>query len=283
MSTTVTTLNEVKKQSDQTGSLPSVPAGFGDSRGFELMQRGAKLLASSTLVPKEYQGNIPNCVIALNMANRIGADPLMVMQNLYVVHGRPSWSSQFLVATFNMCGRFSALRYEFFGEKGKPSWGCRAWSIERDTGQKLVGADIDIALAKAEGWESKNGSKWKTMPQQMLMYRAASFFIRAYAPELSMGLYTREEIEDHVDLEKSQNGVYSATTDGLKEKLEAAGKMGTGPEVGPGRAKWEAAAMMEPELAAEVLGALTPESDDQWGALAETLTTKIDDQNAEAI
>ena len=269
MSTTVTTLNDLKKQSDaQTDNLPSVPAGFGDSRGFELMQRGAKLLASSTLVPKEYQGNIPNCVIALNMANRIGADPLMVMQNLYVVYGRPSWSSQFLVATFNMCGRFSALRYEFFGEKGKPSWGCRAWSIERDTGQKLVGADIDIALAKAEGWESKNGSKWKTMPQQMLMYRAASFFIRAYAPELSMGLYTRDEIEDHVDLEKSQNGVYSATTDGLKEKLEAAGKMGTGPEVGPGRAKWEAAAMMEPALAAEVLGALVPGSDDEWLALA---------------
>jgi hypothetical protein len=170
--------------------------GFGNLQSFELMQRAAKLLASSTLVPKEYQGNISNCVIALNMAMRIGADPLMVMQNLYLVHGRPGWSSQFLIATFNQCDRFSAMRFEFFGEAGKDSWGCRAWSVERETGAKLVGADITIKVAKDEGWYAKNGSKWKTMPQQMLMYRAASWFVRAYAPELSMGLQTQEELRD---------------------------------------------------------------------------------------
>lgn len=170
--------------------------GFGSSASFELMQRGAKLLAASTLVPKEYQGNLPNCVIALNMATRIGADPLMVMQNLYVVHGRPGWSSQFLIATFNQNGRFSALRYEFFGDPKDDSWGCRAWSVEKETGQKLTGADITIGLSKKEQWYSKQGSKWQTMPQQMLMYRAASWFIRAYAPEIAMGLRTVEEAYD---------------------------------------------------------------------------------------
>lgn len=175
---------------------PSITMGFNNAQSFELMQRAAKLLASSTLVPKEYQGNLPNCVIALNMAQRVGADPLQVMQNLYVVHGRPGWSSQFLIATFNQCGRFSAMRFEFFGETGKDSWGCRAWAIEKETGEKITGADITIKTAKDEGWYSKNGSKWKTMPQQMLMYRAASWFVRAYAPELSMGLQTQEELRD---------------------------------------------------------------------------------------
>ena len=37
-------------------------------------------------------------LIAQNMARRMGADLLMVMQNLYVVHGRPGWSAQFLIA-----------------------------------------------------------------------------------------------------------------------------------------------------------------------------------------
>lgn len=175
---------------------PSTTMGFGNTDSFELMQRAARLLASSTLVPKEYQGNLPNCVIALNMAQRVGADPLQVMQNLYVVHGRPGWSSQFLIATFNQCGRFSAMRFEFFGETGKDNWGCRAWAIEKETGEKITGADITIKTAKDEGWYSKNGSKWKTMPQQMLMYRAASWFVRAYAPELSMGLQTQEELRD---------------------------------------------------------------------------------------
>lgn len=170
--------------------------GFMNTGDFEHSQRVAKMFSASKLVPKEYQGDLPSCVIALNMAARIGADPLMVMQNLVVVHGKPTWSSQFLIATFNTCGRFSSLRYEFFGDKDKDTWGCRAVATELATGEKLVGTDVTIAIAKAEGWYGRNGSKWKTMPQQMLMYRAASWFVRANAPEISMGLHTQDEIID---------------------------------------------------------------------------------------
>lgn len=170
--------------------------GFMNTGDFEHSQRVAKMFSASKIVPKEYQGDLPSCVIALNMAARIGADPLMVMQNLVVVHGKPTWSSQFLIATFNTCGRFSSLRYEFFGDKDKDTWGCRAVATELATGEKLVGTDVTIAIAKAEGWYGRNGSKWKTMPQQMLMYRAASWFVRANAPEISMGLHTQDEIID---------------------------------------------------------------------------------------
>jgi hypothetical protein len=184
--------------------LPAVNAGFFDLQSFELMQRVAKGFAASTLVPKDYQGNsaaaIGNCMIALNLARRIGGDPLMVMQNLVVVHGRPSWSSQFLIASVNTCGRFTALRYEFFGTQGLDDWGCRAWATEKSTGEILRGADITIALAKREGWIGRNGSKWQSMPQQMLMYRAGAWWTKAYAPELSMGLMTADEVEDVIDL-----------------------------------------------------------------------------------
>lgn len=176
-------------------------AGFNSAAGFALLQRGATLLANSTLVPKEYQGNLANCVVALNMAQRIGADPLMVMQNLYIVHGRPGWSAQFLIATFNQNRRFSALRYEWSGEPNTPTHGCRAWSVEKATGERLIGSTITLDMAKREGWVDKNGSKWRTMPEQMLMYRAAAWFIRAYAPEIAMGLYTVDEIQDATVIE----------------------------------------------------------------------------------
>ncbi len=179
--------------------------GFGTVGSFELMQRQAKLLASSTLVPKEYQGNLSNCVIALNMANRMNADPLMVMQNLYIVHGRPGWSSQFLISTFNASGRFSALRYEWVGKEGTDSWGCRAWATEKATGERLEGSTVTIAIAKKEGWYSRNGSKWQTMPAQMLMYRSAAWFIRTHAPELAMGMHTTDEI---IDMTESEDGTY---------------------------------------------------------------------------
>lgn len=151
------------------------------------------------------------------MAQRIGADPLQVMQNLVIVHGRPTWSSQFLIATVNTSGRFSALRFEFFGEQGTDTWGCRAWAVERATNEKLVGADITIAIAKAEGWYGKNGSKWKTMPQQMLMYRAGSWWTRAFAPELSMGLQTADEVGDVYDAQQDTGGSFAVNVNDLRD------------------------------------------------------------------
>jgi hypothetical protein len=122
----------------------------------------------------------------------------MVMQHLYVVHGTPAWSSQFLIASVNASGRFSALRYEKKGTPGKEDYAVRAWAVERDTNQRLDGAWITWEMVKKEGWAAKAGSKWLSMPEQMAMYRAASFWQRVYAPEVSMGIRTLEEVEDTV-------------------------------------------------------------------------------------
>ena len=176
--------------------LEVVKLGMDTLQGFEGLQRAGKLLSVSPLVPKEYFGNAASCAIALNLANRIGCDPLMCMQNLFIVHGRPGWGAKFLIATFNNCGRFSSIRYAFTGTEGQDDWGCRAWAIEKSTGERLQGAKVDIKLAKAEGWYNKSGSKWQTMPEQMLMYRSASWFVNAVAPEVSMGLQTADELED---------------------------------------------------------------------------------------
>ena len=179
-----------------------VTAGFQSAEGFALLQRMATMFSSSTLVPTQFQGkqNFSNCVIALNMAQRLGADPLMVMQNLYVVHGTPSWSSKFMIAMFNQCGRYESIHYEETGEKGKDTQGVIAWAKEKSTGEILKGPEVTIKIAKEEGWYAKNGSKWKTMPDQMLRYRAAAWFIRTTAPELSMGLQTVDEVTDTIDV-----------------------------------------------------------------------------------
>ena len=162
--------------------------------GFEHAQRVAKMLSTSSLIPKDFQGNIQNTMIALEMANRIGASPLMVMQNLYIVHGKPSWSSTFIIAALNACGRFSPVRFEVTGEG--ESLACYAWCYENQTKEKLVGPTVTMKMAKAEGWVDKNGSKWKTMPELMIRYRAAAFFGRLYAPDIMMGMHTMEETID---------------------------------------------------------------------------------------
>lgn len=189
---------------------------FGSKAGFEHIQRVAQLFASSQLVPQAFQGNLPNCVIALDMAARMGASPFAVIQNLNIIHGRPSFSSQYLIAAVNSCGRFLPIRFHVEGEGDGKS--CIAWTIEKAVAReftallgKLVtlpsaraqaevpfieGPPVSIEMARAEGWLGKNGSKWKTMPDLMLRYRAAAFFARLYAPELTMGIRPTEEVID---------------------------------------------------------------------------------------
>ena len=200
---------EVTTRELDEAQLPSVRASFTDVQGFALAQRVAKALAASTLVPAQYQNNMPNCLIALEMAERLHASILMIMQNLYVVQGRPGWSSKFLIASFNQCGRFSSIRYEWVGEPGNDGWGCRAWATELKGGARIVGPLITIALAKKEGWYGKNGSKWQTIPELMLMYRSAGWLVNTHAPEISMGLGTSEEAED-IELRPDAGGTYEA-------------------------------------------------------------------------
>lgn len=191
---------------------------FGSQANFEQAMRMAKSLCASSIVPATYQGDkgLPNCIIALEMANRIGMSPLMVMQNLYVVHGNVGWSSKFLIAAINSCGKFSPIRYEFKGTEGKDDWGCRAWAIDK-TGEKLSGSWVTIEMAKKEGWYGKSGSKWQTMPELMLQYRAGAFFQRTYAPEISMGMSTAEEL---YDVDKPIDVPYEDVTDKVKSEIE---------------------------------------------------------------
>lgn len=167
---------------------------YGAPTSFEHAQRVARMLSASNLVPKDFQGNIQNTMIALEIANRIGASPLMVMQNLYIIHGKPSWSSSFIIAAINSSNKFSPLRFDLTGEGD--DYGCVAWCVEKGSEQRLESPRVTLGMARKEGWLTKSGSKWQTMPDLMLRYRAASFFGRLYAPEILMGMYSVEEIQD---------------------------------------------------------------------------------------
>lgn len=169
---------------------------FSTISNFEDAQRIAKMLATSDLVPKNYQGNIPNTMIALEMANRINVSPFQVMQNLDIIQGKPSWRSTFIIAALNSCGRFKPLRFEFVGDdKNSDDYGCRAYTEDFD-GNKITGPLVTWLMVKSEGWLTKAGSKWKTMPELMFQYRAASFFGRLYAPDILNGMQSVEEVKD---------------------------------------------------------------------------------------
>ena len=187
-------MSEIQTVTSSEESASQSLSVFANSDSFELAQRAAKLLAASDLVPQSFRGSVPNCLLALNIAHRLGADPFSVLQNLFVVHGKPSWSASFLVAMVNSSGRFTPLQFRMSGSGDDLT--CVAHAKDKETGEPVEGPPVSIRMAKQEGWHGKNGSKWQTMPDLMLRYRAGAFFSRIYAPDLTLGMRTAEEEAD---------------------------------------------------------------------------------------
>lgn len=255
--------NKVQQFTD--GNSMPVTFNFFDPEQFATMQRYCRMYASSDLVPDSYQITsketeakaIGNCMIAMDIALRIGASPLMVMQNMVPIYGRPSWSSKFLIATINACGRFKPLKYKMtnLGKVGiveytsyestwetNPQTGkrykkntahqekfdgsnidniqCIAYTTEKNGEEVMESTPVDLVMAIKEGWFTKSGSKWQTMPVKMLKYRAASFWANEYAPELSMGIYTVEENEDIATVDGEAEVLHTRIKDTSRAKVE---------------------------------------------------------------
>ena len=151
----------------------------------------AKTFCQSSIIPQNYQGKVEDTAIAIDMANRMGVSPIMVMQNLYVVKGKPSWSGQACM-TF-LRNKYKKVKVVYVGEPLTDNRGCYIKATDED-GDVIEGTTVTIAMAKAEGWTSN--SKWRNMPEQMLAYRAATFFARVHCPEILMGVQVEGEVED---------------------------------------------------------------------------------------
>lgn len=191
-------MEEMMIVSEKNSSLSA----FSNTENFQRIFDIGKMFASSQLVPQNYQGKPMDCTIAVDMANRMGVSPMMVMQNLYVVKGNPQWSGKACMSMIRGAKEFKNVRPVYTGEKNTDSWGCYIRAEDKVTGEIVKGTEVTIAMAKAEGWYSKKDkygnetSKWQTMPEQMLAYRAAAFFARVYIPNALMGVSVEGEIED---------------------------------------------------------------------------------------
>lgn len=151
----------------------------------------ASELCKADIIPQAYKGKVADTAIAIDMANRMGVSPMMVMQSMFVVKGKPSWSGQACLSFIR--AKFTDVKVIYVGTKGTDDRGCYVKATDKD-GDVLEGTTVTMAMAKAEGWTSN--SKWRNMPEQMLAYRAASFFARVHCPETLMGVQVEGEVED---------------------------------------------------------------------------------------
>jgi len=153
----------------------------------------AQIYAASGMINKDFR-TPEACYVALRMSEQMGVDLFMLMQSLYRVHEKVGIEAKFAIAMINDSGIFGPLTYNISGDAD--DYGCFVSAKRRSDGIVVSGSRVTIGIAKAEGWYSKAGSKWKTMPEQMLRYRSATFFARTECPQVLLGMHTRDEIED---------------------------------------------------------------------------------------
>lgn len=172
-----------------------------DPNIFANAQRVARAFAESDLVPEHLRGKMPDCLVALHLANQMGEDPLMVMQSIYQVGGKPGWNTAFMINRANKSGRFiDPIDWEIEGE-GKNAKVTAVAQLRRSDGSPgrvVRSPTVDMKMAQADGWA--RNKKYETMPELMFRYRSATLLIRLYAPEVLYGFHTVDELETIKDV-----------------------------------------------------------------------------------
>ena len=250
---------------------------FTTREAFQLATDMAVQLSRSSIIPDAYrdmylkgtewkqnEDAAGNCFIVLELANRLRVSPLVVMQQVDVIYGRPSLRGTFMVALINNAKEFTdltfvcthaaeigalerqmqdiadqletavgdsvqglieksaALRKQIAAIRKADDYGYYCVATRFSDNRVCRGATIDWALVKAEGWDAKKDSKWKSIPEQMFIYRAASFWGRQYGSHITLGLHETDELRDALEGEFERIPATSARTRALESALGSA-------------------------------------------------------------
>lgn len=170
---------------------PGALAFLHDGAAFEHLWRVAKAFSMSGMVPPHFQGKPESCMVALMYAEQLGEHPMVMFQETGVINGRPSTSARFAIARANKSGLLQGVIT--WTEKGQgDALEVTASATLRETGE-VIQATVTMKEAAADGWT--RNSKYRSIPEQMLRWRAATRLINLYLPEVLFGLGVREEIE----------------------------------------------------------------------------------------
>lgn len=206
--------NEIVKQETAVQDQ-GITLDYMNGNALNAAYKNAMVLAKSDLVPEMYKNRPDNVLLAMDMASRTGFSLMQVMQNLYLVRGKPAWSGSFCMSAIKASGLYEWVKYVKVGEPGTDSEGYLVQAKDRKTGEVVNGPVVDWSVVKAYGWHTKPGSQWKMAPDLMFRYRAAAFFARTECPEVLQGVQTQEELRDtYGDEPKKQKT--RITLDGVK-------------------------------------------------------------------
>ncbi len=196
---------------------PGALAFMHDGAAFEHLWRVAKAFSMSGMVPAHFQGKPESCMVALMYADQLGEHPMVMFQEVTVINGRPGTSARFAIARANKSGLLAGPIT--WASKGQgDALEVTARTTLAATGEEIT-ATVSMKEAAADGWT--RNSKYKSIPEQMLRWRAATRLINLYLPEVLFGLGVKDEIET-VSVRNITPAAPTSVVAQLNEQIQAA-------------------------------------------------------------
>lgn len=204
----------VPSRRDAIAIVDAVP--IYDTARFEHMQRVATIMAQASLIPdglrvsNNPQATFGNCFLAVNQAANWDMDPFSVAQCLSVVHGKLCYEGKLIAAVIEKRLKLR-LKYEWFGEEGKESFGIKIWNPENP--EEMVTGTVgkwQTFEKEKDGGQRKVKGNWKNEPRKQLKYRGDREWARMWAPGLMLGVYSDDEI-DSIEVDMRANRAMDAT------------------------------------------------------------------------
>lgn len=181
--------------------------------------------AQSSFCPAAYRNKPAEVYLAMAYGSQIGLNPLLAVQNIAVVNGKPSVYGDALTAI--AMGHHETKVYEDGHKDGETAF-CH---IVRETskGTRDIYREFSKQDAIVAGLWGQN--TWKKYPQRMLLWRARGWAIRDAFADVLMGLWSTEEALDAPDLvervvtpenqtEAAECGSQSTKADKIKNKVK---------------------------------------------------------------
>jgi len=206
---------------DQNAVINSNVALF-DSQYLNAISTFAQIMAQgAATVPKHLQGNQADCMAVAMQAAQWQMNPFAVAQKTHLINGVLGYEAQLVNAVISRSGVLAnRFEYEWYGpwekiigkfniRKGdKGEYRVPGWTMADEAGIGIViratlkGEDqpreLDLLLAQAR---TRNSTLWADDPRQQLAYLAVKRWARLFCPDVILGVYTPDELEDRQEKE----------------------------------------------------------------------------------
>lgn len=188
--------------------------------GRELMDLANMMAGAGFMVRDIYRGNPGACAALILTCARFGLDPFATSWKTYKASKSDdapiAYEAQLVVSMINAGAPTKGkLRYEFRGEGTSRS--CKVTGVDAESGDLLVYESPPVSQI-----HPKNSPLWKSDPDQQLSYYSARNWCRRHYPQVLLGVYSREEVEeDRPEIGPDHARDVTPAADRLRQRAQA--------------------------------------------------------------